>query len=408
MGFRDKFKKRGEKVDKEQPSGSSQIFHPTYSHHPLDSDPPLGPPPGHYGPPPGSPPIHNEKYPITNSNLLEFNTSFQAYVPNHEAAVQSDLASYPEAQSAGEPGELPSYREANNQALQQQQQQNQNQSLPPTYRPAPSSHFRALYSSAPDEERDLGDHYTSLFPIYPPRFLTQEEQQVIANRQLMLVQPPVLITDLPRALRFESRFKGQVTPAPGAGGAHIQCRAPNAADTTFVSNLPIYSPHLRSISNGKALGGHPSFYFEIVITSLPSNSADATVAIGFVALPYPHFRLPGWHRGSVAVHSDDGRRYVNDSLSGKDFVEPFSSVGAVVGIGMNVDRMAVFFTRNGRFEREWSLVQDMNPRGIDPARSYRDGGVEGLQGDRDLYAAVGVYGPVGVQVNLNGPFRYSM
>lgn len=67
-----------------------------------------------------------------------------------------------------------------------------------------------------------------------------------------------------------------------------------------------------------------------MIEKLPRDTA---VAVGFVGCPYPGFRLPGWNRGSLGVHSDDGRRYCNDSYGGKDFTMPFRE-GEVVGIGM--------------------------------------------------------------------------
>ena len=57
------------------------------------------------------------------------------------------------------------------------------------------------------------------------------------------------------------------------------------------------------------------------------------VAVGYCAKPYPPWRLPGWHRASVGVHGDDGRRFVNDSWGGKDFTGAFR-VGERVGIGM--------------------------------------------------------------------------
>jgi len=33
--------------------------------------------------------------------------------------------------------------------------------------------------------------------------------------------------------------------------------------------------------------------------------------------------MPGWQRGSLAVHGDDGRKYINDSWGGKDFTSSF-------------------------------------------------------------------------------------
>lgn len=220
-----------------------------------------------------------------------------------------------------------------------------------------------------------------------------------------LVVPPVVTRDLPKRLSFNYRFKGEIKPVPNSSAVYVSTKK-HTTDSTLVSRLPLYSPHIKHTSPGE-IGGRDKFYFEVLITSI-DKPEEASVALGFTCLPYPHFRLPGWHRGSVAVHSDDGHRYVNDSLAGKDFVQPFGVSGTLVGIGMNLERMSVFFTRNGKFEAEWSLIEDSNTRGVDPMRNYQDGGIQGLQGESDIYAAVGIYGAVGIQVNLNGPFSYKL
>ena len=133
-------------------------------------------------------------------------------------------------------------------------------------------------------------------------------------------------------------------------------------------------------------GGHQSF-----------QEADAGVAIGFVAPPYPTWRLPGWQRGSLAVHGDDGRRYVNDPEGGADFTTAFKT-GDTVGIGMvfgipsgpNANRpkadVQVFFTRNGKREDGWDLHEQRD------ADTGIEGGVIGLEGEHDLLGAVGVFG----------------
>lgn len=125
---------------------------------------------------------------------------------------------------------------------------------------------------------------------------------------------------------------------------------------------------------------------------------DSVAAIGFSAKPYPPWRLPGWHRASLAVHGDDGRRFVNDSWGGRDFVGPFR-VGDVIGIGMRFlpqDRGAgkcktkVFFTRNGQPEAGWDVDEERD--------AEHDEGVEGLQGELDMYPAIGVSGGLEVEI----------
>ena len=113
--------------------------------------------------------------------------------------------------------------------------------------------------------------------------------------------------------------------------------------------------------------------------------------------------MPGWERGSLAVHSDDGRRYVNDTYGGKDFTSPVKS-GDTVGLGLifsaptdphppgygagsqeGISQNAeVFFTRNGQKDGAWNLHEELDAKA--------DNGVGGLDGTYDLFAAVGVYG----------------
>jgi hypothetical protein len=158
-------------------------------------------------------------------------------------------------------------------------------------------------------------------------------------------------------------------------------------------------------------------YFEIRILSLgakqtrsrfglsssryaPSAAEESGVALGFFAPPYPPFRLPGWQRGSLAVHSDDGRRYVGNTDGGVDFTTPFKA-GETLGLGVTFDvastdngpvmNVNVFFTRDGRKAGGWNLLHDTD--------SERESYV-GLQGEHDVFAAIGVFGSVDVEVNL--------
>jgi len=133
-----------------------------------------------------------------------------------------------------------------------------------------------------------------------------------------------------------------------------------------------------------------------------NGEADAGLALGFLAPPYPSWRLPGWHRASLGVHGDDGRRYVDNSYGGQDFTQPFRK-GDVVGIGMtfhasspyqanDAKRQAdVFFTRNGKRDGGWNLHEE---RDIE----QEAGNVIGLEGEHDLLAAVGCFGGVEFEV----------
>lgn len=131
-----------------------------------------------------------------------------------------------------------------------------------------------------------------------------------------------------------------------------------------------------------------------------TSEADAGIAIGFVAPPYPSWRLPGWERSSLAVHGDDGRRYVSDNTGGKDFTTSFQN-GEVIGIGMRMRphqwqqgavSVEAFFTREGREVGTWD---------VDEARDAdEDADVTGLMGGYDILGAVGFYGSVDFEIRF--------
>lgn len=157
-----------------------------------------------------------------------------------------------------------------------------------------------------------------------------------------------------------------------------------------------------------------TIYFELRLTGIGRGGysleeADAGIAVGFIAPPYPTFRLPGWQRGSLAIHGDDGRKYVNDTWGGVDFTNAFAP-GDTVGIGMSFAipkyppsyeaeqqgkmlDVEVFFTRNGQKEGGWDGHEELDARS--------EGGTMGLRGDFDLFPAIGVFGGVDLEVFLH-------
>lgn len=232
--------------------------------------------------------------------------------------------------------------------------------------------------------------------------------------------PPVqmkAIHDSAHTLITPQGFTGQVFPQRNKNPGTWQAKSrPNTRDSCLQTSLPLYS----------ALEDSPlqterskTIYFELHVVGFGSSrrqrtleEADAGIAIGFFAPPYPGWRLPGWQRGSLAVHGDDGRRYVNDTFGGVDFTSPFK-VGDTLGIGMTWKptvsdapptygsgqrsqplAVDVFFTRNGRRDGEWGLHEEM-----DAERS--EGGTVGLDGDFDVFGAVGIFGAVEVEVRFN-------
>jgi hypothetical protein len=198
---------------------------------------------------------------------------------------------------------------------------------------------------------------------------------------------------------------------------------PGCKDTLLQTIFPMYSA---LADRPRVQGQEKTIYFEVRIKRLgPDPHAgrrdhasgsrlrgmfhrqqqqvdEAAVAVGFFAPPYPLFRLPGWERGSVGVHSDDGCRYIGNNKGGTDFTTPFVQ-GEVIGIGMTFkcvssDEMRqapldvdVFLTRNGTRTGGWNM------RFTDG----QDEDIVGLMGENDLFPAVGVFGEVDLEVSYS-------
>ena len=258
--------------------------------------------------------------------------------------------------------------------------------LPP---PPGLGHEISPTSNAPKYEAEQAKHWCRQYPLYAPRSLHPSDLISIQDGRIQLVKPPSYTGDL------------YTLGSPGTWRARTWS---GCHDACLLSDLPLYaashhSPLLTERSK--------TIYYEIRIIGLGRNgdAGESSLAIGFCAQPYPTWRLPGWERASLAVHSDDGRRYVNDDKGGKDFTSPFQA-GERIGLGMTfyppsgpIDPSApnmkvdIFFTRNGKRAGGWDLHEplDMDEQ---PA-------AEGLDGSLDIYPATGVFGGVDFEVVLN-------
>jgi len=212
-------------------------------------------------------------------------------------------------------------------------------------------------------------------PLWPPQQHTPAALQRIQKGHIVLTTPP---------------NTKNISIERGLGNSHIRT-SPRCGDTIFLSDLPIYTAITQTPK---------TIYFELKVISMGhvdprTSEADAGIAIGFVAPPYPSWRLPGWERASIGVHGDDGRRYADDSDGGLDFVSPFRP-GQTVGIGMTLtspQRADIFFTRNGKKEGGWVLQEERD--------SAEDGGdLAALEGRHDILAAVGCFGGVEAEVRF--------
>lgn len=115
------------------------------------------------------------------------------------------------------------------------------------------------------------------------------------------------------------------------------------------------------------------YYWEAKIYEKPENTL---LSIGMATKPYPLFRLPGFHKYSVAYQSTGHRRYnqpFNPTPYGPQLVQ-----GDVIGVGYRPRTGAIFFTRNGKKLEEV---------------------VHGLKA-QNFFPAIGANGPATVHVNL--------
>ncbi|KAK7910936.1 hypothetical protein PG985_013417 [Apiospora marii] len=132
------------------------------------------------------------------------------------------------------------------------------------------------------------------------------------------------------------------------------------SECTVMSNLPV--PKQNEV-----------YYWEAKIYDKPDNTL---LSIGMATKPYPLFRLPGFHKYSVAYTSTGHRRY-NQPFNGTHYGPPFVQ-GDVIGIGYRPRTGTIFFTRNGK------KLEDV---------------VHGLKGP-NFFPSVGANGPCIVHVNF--------
>ena len=227
-----------------------------------------------------------------------------------------------------------------------------------------------------------------------PHRPTHPQHAAVINGDVRLLKPP--------------EFKGDLL-MPNKGFWKGSTRA-GSRDSCLLTSSPLYFAYADSpffTRNTKTV------YFEVKVRSLGRGRGadESSIALGYCAMPYPTWRLPGWERGSLAVHGDDGRRYVNNTWGGKDFTSPIKA-GDTVGLGMTFGaanslqvhetypnseqtaKVEVFFTRNGRRGESWDLHEELD-------NDDKNLGIDGLDGKWDLYGAVGTFGGVDFDVSFN-------
>ena len=262
-----------------------------------------------------------------------------------------------------------------------------------TFPPPPiTGYFCSGTGNASSDDAELAHEFCDGTPLYTPVKPSNAVYGCVQRQDVRPVQPQ----EFSGNIHLLSRGHWKVATKDGN------------RDCSIWTNLPLFfskadSPWLTNKSK--------TIYFEVKLVGLrrgPAGSADSSgFSIGFLAQPYPGWRSPGWERGSLAVFSDDGCRFVNDSWGGRDFTAGFA-VGETVGLGMAFQlpeksevsapggkkslKIEVFFTRAGRKVGSWDLHEEQDEDA---------GGVEGLEGDFDLYGAIGLFGGVDVEVNFS-------
>lgn len=321
-----------------------------------------------FAPPPGPPPSHQSTYPtppVPPPGRPEYAPP-PGPPPSHQANVEHP-APYHDWTSIPDTALLPP---------------------PPSlgYETSPLSN-----SSLSDADRahEWCRSHPLLAPGYPPPALLSS----VRNGDVRLLRP--------------QEYDGDLV-MPSTGNWRGSTRS-GSKDACLSTSSPLY--FARSGSQIES-GTTKVIYFEVKIHSLGRGRGtdECSIAIGYAAMPYPTWRMPGWERGSLAVHGDDGRRYVNDTWGGKDFVSPFRA-GDTVGIGMTFSmpdappdygappstcspsKVEVFVTRNGKKEAGWDLHEEID--------ASNDLGVDGLDGTDDLYGAIGIFGGVEFEATFN-------
>ncbi|KAL2891037.1 Protein ssh4 [Ceratocystis lukuohia] len=253
-----------------------------------------------------------------------------------------------------------------------------------------SGHDRSWTSNAEEVEANAGEDWCAQNPLQTDLAAPLYVSKVLQSRNYAL-RTPLSVSQAQHGLTGTSSASQAINTDTGVWSLKT---TKSERDTSWVAMPPVYSAELASTSQQPIT----TIYYEVKVNG-PSGGGKPTVAIGYSALPYPDWRLPGWHRGSLAVHGDDGHRYINDRWGGMEFTKPFSQ-GETVGLGMRFERVpgevtgppkvTCFFTRNGRLDGVWDLNEEDDSE-VSISRV-------GLQGHHDLCYVVGAYQVVDVEI----------
>ncbi|ELR08437.1 hypothetical protein GMDG_00501 [Pseudogymnoascus destructans 20631-21] len=338
---------------------------------------PSGPPPSHVGgyePPPGPPPSHIGGYEPPSGP------------PPSRVGGYESPSGPPPSHGGYEPpsGPPPSHGGSISRLANRSPR---HLSAPPS----PSfGEDRSSANNATESEADRGETWCRARPLIAPAQLTQATISAVDDGFVDLMRP--------------SQYVGSVQKT--RKGTWVCASKRKSPDSCLVSTVPLYSVLAHS---PMSLRRSKTIYFEVAIS--PRNRSEVSIALGFVAQPFPPFRLPGWERGSLGVHGDDGNKYINDCWGGKGFTDPFKP-GETIGLGMvlkpkksdappsygepqprEVVDVEIFLTREGEKVGQWDLHEE--------ADASQDRLVTGLEGGHDLFAAVGTFEEASFEVRFD-------
>ncbi|TWU74372.1 hypothetical protein ED733_000691 [Metarhizium rileyi] len=317
-------------------------------------------PPCSFNPPAGPPPIQ-QQYAAPSGPPPGLEAGFAPPPSNQDWAVPP-----PEAEAS--------------QSLGQKAEHDWQAAVPDTSLFPPPPAIFSGYDSSPannatEEEAEAGEAWCTQHPLTQPMHLDAAGKTALDGNNLRLMEPV--------------GFNGKLNwLSPGHWEAST---AKNSPDRCIIAYPPLY---LVAEHDPTTRHGQPkTIYYEVKIRP---NSSNNFIAMGFTALPYPSFRLPGWHRGSLGVHGDDGHKYINDRWGGKDFTHEFRK-GETLGIGMTFKptgtsrpEVSIFFTRDGVRTDGWNLHEETD--------AEQDLPVTGLEGFHDISCAIGVFDSVDFEV----------